>query len=153
MKPLALTRENYAIITRHSLETFPDECCGLIVRRPGGQDVVPVTNVQNDKHAQYPASFPRTAATAYVMGPEAVPVLLAHDRNELVIEAFYHSHPQQDASFSVEDRERAILGGEPSYPDAGYVVISVRNRRVEGVKAFRWNTAARDFIQTSFEVL
>jgi len=154
MEAIRLTQANYRDIAAHALETFPDECCGVVIQRQGRQEIVRVKNVQGERHAKDPASFPRTALTAYIMGPEVAPTLIEHERGSLVIEAFYHSHPQHDAYFSTEDCKQAMpWGDEPNYPDAGQIVISIYDRQVEEVKAFRWNQGKRDFIGTSLKVL
>jgi proteasome lid subunit RPN8/RPN11 len=140
-----LPRALYDAIAAHAVETFPEECCGIVVERSGSIEAVRVTNVQNQRHAENPERFPRTAATAYTMGPEAAPVLVDHDRGRLRIVAFYHSHPQHEAYFSAEDRKQATVWDEPSYPDAGQIVVSVFDGRVKEAKAFRWDEAKRDF--------
>jgi len=136
----------------HAVSTFPEECCGIIVERAGDLLVVQVTNVQNQRHAEHPEHFPRTAATAYTMGPEAAPVLVDHDRGRLTIRAIYHSHPQHAAYFSAEDRRQATVWDEPSYPDAAQIVLSVIDGQVRDVKAFRWDTSTRDFVEVRLEV-
>jgi [CysO sulfur-carrier protein]-S-L-cysteine hydrolase len=133
-------------LRQHAVSTFPDECCGIVVERHGALAVVRVTNVQNERHAAYPDQFPRTAATAYTMGPEAAPVLVDHDRGRLTIRAIYHSHPQHAAYFSAEDKAQATVWDEPSYPDATQIVVSVIDGVVRDVKAFRWDAPTRDFI-------
>ena len=136
----------------HAAAAFPDECCGMIVERDGHLSAVPVTNVQNQKHAESPEQFPRTAKTAYTMGPEAAPVLVDHDRGRLTIRAIYHSHPQHAAYFSEEDKRQATVWDEPSYPDAAQIVLSVIDGRVRDVKAFVWDAAARDFREDALEI-
>lgn len=133
-------------IDRHALDAYPEECCGIVVERSGAVEVVRVTNVQNERHARDPALYPRTAATAYSMGPEHVPVLRDAEAGRLRLRAFYHSHPEHDAYFSVEDRAVALGGwGEPPYPEVAYVVVSVYGRRVKDLRAYVWDAAARDF--------
>lgn len=144
---LAIPRAVYDAIAAHALDAFPEECCGVVVERAGAVEAVRVTNVQNEKHAADPERFPRTAATAYTMGPEAAPLLIDYERGRLRIVAFYHSHPQHDAYFSAEDRKQATVWDEPSYPDAGQIVVSVYDRRVQESKAFRWNDEQRDFAE------
>lgn len=140
-------RDVYEEMCAHARAEFPNECCGMLVRRSGGKvEAVRVTNIQDRKHAEDPQRYPRTARTAYTMGPEAVPVLLAHDRGELEIAAFYHSHPQHDAYFSAEDRAQATVWGEPSYPDAGQIVISVYDGEVRDARAFCWDPQVGDFV-------
>jgi proteasome lid subunit RPN8/RPN11 len=144
---LAIPRAVFDALAAHALETFPEECCGVVVDRRGSVEAVRVTNVQNEKHGADPERFPRTATTAYTMGPEAAPVLIDHERGRLRIVAFYHSHPQHDSYFSAEDRKQATVWDEPSYPDAGQIVVSVYDRRVKEAKAFRWNEERRDFAE------
>jgi proteasome lid subunit RPN8/RPN11 len=137
----------------HARDSYPDECCGMIVERAGREEVVRVTNIQNELHAKDPEQFPRTAAIAYTMGPEAAPILIGAERGELTLRAFYHSHPDHDAYFSAEDRTQAMGGwDEPNYPHAGQIVISVRDRTVRATKAFVWNEALRDFVEGSLVV-
>jgi proteasome lid subunit RPN8/RPN11 len=139
-------------IRTHARECFPHEACGFVVERAGGSAVVRVTNVQNERHAEDPERFPRTAETAFSMGPEAAPVLVDHDRGRLRIAAIYHSHPQHDAYFSAEDRRQATIFEEPSYPDAAQIVVSVYDREVKAVKAFGWDDAQRDFVEIALEI-
>ena len=139
-------------LQEHARATFPEECCGIVVERQEQLAVVRVTNVQNERHAAHPEQFPRTAATAYTMGPEAAPVLVDHDRGRLTIRAIYHSHPQHAAYFSAEDKRQATVWDEPSYPDAVQIVLSVIDGTVRDVKAFRWDEATRDFVGVELRV-
>ena len=107
--------------------------------------MVPVSNIQDRLHALDPQQYPRTAATAYSMGAEQLPIVRAHEHGELSIAAVYHSHPQHDAYFSEEDRRNAAPGGEPMYPRAGQIVVSVYDGKVKAVKAFGWDDQRRDF--------
>jgi proteasome lid subunit RPN8/RPN11 len=149
---MQLPRSLYEEIAAHAVETFPHECCGLIVERGADVRVVRVTNIQNQRHAEDPERFPRTAEIAYTMGPEATPELIDHERGRAVIRAFYHSHPQHAAYFSAEDKKQATVWDEPSFPDATQIVVSVLDREVKDVKAFRWNEGQRDFVEVSFSV-
>jgi proteasome lid subunit RPN8/RPN11 len=136
----------------HARTCFPEEACGIIVERGGAWTLTTVTNVQNQKHAENPEQVPRTATTAYTMGPEAVPVLIGHDRGELTIRAIFHSHPQHAAYFSPEDKKQATLWDEPSYPDAAQIVVSVIDGEVRDAKVFRWDESTRDFVEVPFEI-
>jgi proteasome lid subunit RPN8/RPN11 len=139
-------------IQAHAVACFPHEACGFVVERGGKTEVVRVTNVQNERHAEDPEHFPRTAEIAYTMGPEAAPILVDHDRGRLRIAAIYHSHPQHDAYFSPEDRMQATIFDEPSYPDAAQVVVSVYDGKVRAVKAFGWNEGQRDFVEIALAI-
>lgn len=147
-----LTQSLFDRITARARACFPDEACGFVVERNGACDVVLVTNIQNQKHAENPEQFPRTAVIAYTMGPEAAPVLIGHDRGELTIRAIFHSHPQHAAYFSAEDKKQATLWDEPSYPDAAQIVVSVIDGEVRESKAFRWSEPQRDYVEVPLEV-
>jgi [CysO sulfur-carrier protein]-S-L-cysteine hydrolase len=153
MHSIELTAANLNDIAAHAVEAYPNECCGLVIRRQNRQEVVRATNIQQTRHAEDPERFPRTAATGYTMGPDVLPILISHDRGDLVIEAIYHSHPEHDAYFSAEDRMRAIVWHEPAYPDVGQIVVSVCKEQVKEVKAYRWNVNARQFVDAPLRVL
>jgi proteasome lid subunit RPN8/RPN11 len=145
-----LSQPSFAAIQAHARETYPDECCGMIVERDGRDEVVPVTNIQNELHLRDPEQFPRTAAIAYTMGAEAAPILLAAERGELRLRAIYHSHPEHEAYFSEEDRRQALGGwDEPNYPHAAQIVMSVRQREVRATKAFVWDPAMREYVEVA----
>jgi proteasome lid subunit RPN8/RPN11 len=145
---VTITKASLAALHAHACETYPDECCGMIVERNGREEVVRVTNMQNELHARDSEQFPRTARIAYTMGSEAVPILIGAERGEIKLRAFYHSHPEHDAYFSAEDRKQAMGGwDEPNYPDAAQIVMSVRDRAVQTTKVFGWDTAQREFVE------
>jgi [CysO sulfur-carrier protein]-S-L-cysteine hydrolase len=137
-------------LCRHAQETFPDECCGIIVQAAAGDEAVRrITNIQDAMHAKDPHTYPRKATTAYVMSPkELLAVLQEVDSGTAAIKAFYHSHPNHDAYFSAEDKTQAMLGDEPSYPEAVYLVISLYERDVRAIRAYAWNAEAKDFVET-----
>ena len=147
----ALTRSVLDAIHADARASFPDEACGFVIERGGAIEVVRVTNIQNQRHAENPEQFPRTAAIAYTMGQEAVPMLVGHDRGDLVIRVIYHSHPQHAAYFSAEDKKQATVWDEPSYPDAMQIVVSVIDGEVRDTKAFRWQETARDFVEVPLD--
>ncbi len=61
----------------------------------------------------------------------------------------YHSHIDTGAYFSDTDKRNALINGEPAYPDAVYVVLSIADRRLAGAGAFAWDPARRDFVPTA----
>jgi proteasome lid subunit RPN8/RPN11 len=148
-----LSQTSLAAIQAHACEAYPDECCGMVIERDGREQVVRVSNIQNELHAQDPGQFPRTAAIAYTMGPEAAPILMRAERGELRLHAIYHSHPEHEAYFSEEDRKQAFGGwDEPNYPHAGQIVMSVRQRAVRATKVFVWDAAARDYLEAVLKI-
>lgn len=152
MKAVNISQHTSAEISAHAAEAFPGECCGFIVDRGGREEVVRVSNMQDKLHAIDPVTYPRTSATAYTMGKEQLPVLRGAEKGELVIRAVYHSHPQHDAYFSVEDRRNAAPDNEATFPDAGQIVISVYDGAVKGAAAFRWDATAKQYVDAPLEV-
>ena len=143
-----LSQETWNEIARHSEESYPEECCGLVLSIGTKEQVRRVENIQNKLHALDPATYPRTAAIAYAMDPrELQSVLDAAQAGGAKLKAFYHSHPDHEAYFSAEDKAFATPFGEPTFPDAAQIVVSVIHRAVKTIKAFGWSDAMKDFIE------
>lgn len=157
-------------IYSHAVESYPNECCGIITGKTGRADVQlrhadatpghadaqagngqeqtvhPCRNIQDELHASDPVKYPRTARIAYAMNRDEADGIFksARSSGESIV-AFYHSHPDHDAYFSEEDKEAQTVFGEPEFPEALQVVISVKLGMVNGIKYFRWNGSTGDF--------
>lgn len=144
-----LSAKTWDALCQHAQDIFPDECCGAILMENDREEVRRITNIQNAMHEKDPQQFPRDATIAYFMEPkELLAVNKEVDRGKVQLKAFYHSHPNHDAYFSAEDKRQALFGDEPSYPDTVYLVISVYDRQVRDIKAYLWDEAAKDFVET-----
>ena len=109
---LNLSDEAWQEISSHAMDTFPEECCGVILHNGNYDEVRRCTNIQNSLHSRDPDTYPRTAATAYTIDfMELEKIMKEADRSGAAIKAFYHSHPQHDAYFSEEDRSFACPFG------------------------------------------
>ena len=150
---LRLTKGIVEEMARHASESFPEECCGVILTGDAGDILRRCSNIQNRLHAEDPATHPRDARTAYYIDPvEVQQILNEADRRGWGIKALYHSHPDHEAYFSAEDRGTALAPwGEPLFGEAAYVVVSVFDRQVRRMKAFTWDPAARDFVEVPIE--
>jgi proteasome lid subunit RPN8/RPN11 len=103
-------------------------------------------NIQNRLHAENPESFPRDARTAYAIDRgEADEIITSTKAKGRDIIAFYHSHTDHEAYFSVTDVEAQTALGEPEFPDALHIVVSVRNRKIHDVICFQWDRGKEDF--------
>ena len=144
--PFELSEPAFAAVTAHALETYPEECCGVIL---GTDEVHRLENVQNRLHSTDPETFPRDARTAYTMDPKELDAVLDHgQRRGLAFRALYHSHPDHDAYFSAEDRACATPFGEPTYPGTAQIVVSVMNGSVGRVAVYAWTPEVEDFVET-----
>ena len=149
---LLLSESTFASITEHARETYPEECCGVILGGHEADEVHRLVNIQNRLHATDPETFPRDARTAYTMDPVALEALLEHGEHRgLCFKGLYHSHPDHDAYFSDEDRACATPFGEPTYPDTAQIVISVMAGGIGRVAVYAWDSAAGDFVETTLK--
>ena len=145
---LTLQPETLSQICAHAKLEFPDECCGVILGADAQEFVRKCRNIQNELHQEDPDTYPRDARTAYVIHPDdLIAVHKEADTQQWQIKAFYHSHPNHAAYFSEKDKADATVWDEPAYPGTAYVVISVYDAEIRGVKAFVWDETARDFIE------
>ncbi|GAB4535208.1 MAG: Mov34/MPN/PAD-1 family protein [Thermodesulfovibrionia bacterium] len=142
-----LNKEVIKEIYDHAVKEYPYECCGIVTGNINNQVVHRCKNIQDELHAQDPQRYPRDARTAYTI-----------DRTELEriykeakemggdIIAFYHSHIDCGAFFSETDVAAQTVFGEPEFPDAKHIVISVVNGRVNEMRCFKWDKGKGNFI-------
>lgn len=155
MEPLTIPRAALDAVLAHARETHPEECCGALAVKDGQTEVWRFANVQNELHRRDPAANPRTAATAYALGVrdvQRVDDARAGDPRVGTLLAIYHSHTKVGAYFSGEDRARAMFADEPLYPEIAWLVVSDAREPGEA-RAFRWDEAARDFVEVPLRVV
>lgn len=119
---LTLDRASYDAIVAHARADAPDEACGLVALKDGRPTrVIPMLNVER-------------SPTFYVMDPTELFQAFrsmrdnGEDDEEFVI---YHSHTATEAYPSRTDISIA------AYPDAHYVVVSVRDPVEVELRSFR----------------
>lgn len=133
-------------IYKHAVESYPDECCGVVIGKGGTQAVHRCRNIQNELHAADPEAHPRDARTAYAINRAEADKIYAEAReNGKEVIAFYHSHIDCDAYFSETDKAAQAAFGEPEFPDAVQIVVSVIKKNICGLKAFKWDKAKKRF--------
>ena len=145
---MILTEPELAAISAQAVAEYPRECCGVVLVRGRERRLIPCRNIQEEKHAQDPARYPRTAEHAYYMHPLD---MLAWSRlldDGWALAVIYHSHPDAGAYFSATDRAEALaagLHGEPAYHDAIQLVVSVVGGVVEAAAAYQWDSVRKVF--------
>lgn len=140
-------------IVRHAESGYPEEVCGMVIGRPEAPEthrVRHVRNVANQEPQEDPGGVLRDARTAYKMDPlEQLRILREVDEHQWEVVVFYHSHPDHGVYFSRMDRERALApDGEPIWPGATYLVVSVLDGRAGGAAIYRWQAREREFVET-----
>ncbi|MEO5358574.1 MAG: M67 family metallopeptidase [Nitrospirae bacterium YQR-1] len=140
MHRVTLSRKALFQIFNHAVSTYPEECCGIITKNEHSETVHQCRNIQNELHAKDPKTYCRTAAIAYAIDRDEAERIFSEAKSvgEKVV-AFYHSHPDHEAYFSEEDIAAQTVFGEPEFPEALQVVISVRLGIINNYKCFRWN--------------
>ena len=144
-----ISQSNLEQIRNHALEEYPSECCGIIAGLTDTKknDVLfRCTNIQDKLHEMDPEIYPRDAKTAYNIDPrELFKVFNEIESKGMILKTFYHSHPDHDAYFSDEDKKMALFDGEPTYPDAKHLVVSVYSNIVKDEAWFGWSSKTRSF--------
>jgi proteasome lid subunit RPN8/RPN11 len=133
---------------------YPAECCGVLLVRDaptGDRVLMPCRNIQDELHDKDPQRHPRDSRTAYFIDPKDLLAIGRREGQGYRVATIYHSHIDTGAYFSPTDRQNALIDGEPAYPDAVYVVLSVVERRVVDAAAFVWDSGTRDFVPTELQ--
>jgi proteasome lid subunit RPN8/RPN11 len=153
---MVLTTAELGRIRAQAEAEYPAECCGVVLVR-GGRDpervLMPCRNAQDEKHREDPVAFPRQAREAYYMDPRDLLVIGRREAQGYAVAVIYHSHIDVGAYFSATDKQNALMDGQPTYPDAIYVVVSVMAGRAEDARAFVWSAASRDFVPAELSTL
>jgi proteasome lid subunit RPN8/RPN11 len=122
---LKIGRKEYEALRQHSEETYPHECCGLLLGRTNGDERVVASiaragNTRTDSpHNRYNID-PRELVRVQRQGRE---------RGEDII-GFYHSHPDHPARWSPTDLAEAHWFG------CSYVITSVEKGKAAVTNSF-----------------
>jgi [CysO sulfur-carrier protein]-S-L-cysteine hydrolase len=147
-----LTPDEIERIQAQAVAEYPAESCGVVLIRAGERRLMACRNVQNDLHARDPERHPRDARTAYYIDPADLLRIGRLEGEGFTVHVIYHSHIDAGAYFSETDRRNAMLGDEPAYPNATYVVTSVVGGAVDAMAAFRWDQAQQAFAAVELAV-
>jgi proteasome lid subunit RPN8/RPN11 len=122
---LKITQPHFDELRRHGEETYPHECCGVLLGDMDDsskvvRDLVRCTNTRTD-----------SPQNRYHIDPAELVRILhqARDRG-LDIVGFYHSHPDHPARWSATDLEDAHWLG------CSYVITSVEQGRAAQTNSF-----------------
>jgi len=125
MSTLRLPRLVYDAIRAHGQQTFPHECCGVLLGRstPSGwlvESAIPAGNTRTD-----------SAHNRYQIAPFELIKIERDARNQgLAIAGFYHSHPDHPAHWSSTDFAEAHWLG------CSYVITSVEHGKAAVTNSF-----------------
>jgi proteasome lid subunit RPN8/RPN11 len=146
-----LTDDEWRRVREQAEAEYPAECCGVLLVRPGPpaeRVLMPCRNVQDELHAKDPVRHPRNARTAYFIDPKDLLAIGRREEQGYGVAVIYHSHIDAGAYFSATDKQNALMNGEPAYPDATYVVVSVMDGKAADARMFVWDPPSREFVET-----
>jgi len=145
---MRLTQETIDTISKQAIAEYPSECCGIVTGVDTVLRVHALVNIQERLHADDPGMYPRTSREAYAVDRKEVERIIgdATYRGESII-AFYHSHIDCGAYFSPMDKEVQTVFGEPEFPDAVHIVVSVQQGAIHEIKGYLWDGRKQDFVE------
>ena len=122
---LKITARDYAEIRRHGEETYPHECCGVLLGQMDG-DVRSVTSTARCGNTRIDSPQNR-----YHIDPKELVRIQrqGRERGEDII-GFYHSHPDHPAQWSKTDLEEAHWIG------CSYVITRVAQGKADMTNSF-----------------
>ena len=139
LKPFLLPKAAREAMASRAVADYPEETCGLVFARGEDLEVLPMENIQNRLHREFPGVYTVNARRAYCMDSMKLDQTIEERlKAGQSLRAIYHSHPDEASYFSPTDNEAAAPLGEPMYPGVLQLVFSVRKGRVVDLKAFDW---------------
>ncbi len=117
---LYLSKRQRDELIGHSKKESPNEACGILAGKDGKvEKVYQMTNT--DKSAR-----------TFFMDPREQLKVMKEIRNlGMKMAGIYHSHPETEAYPSAHDVDLAF------YPEASYVIISIRDKDNPSIRSFR----------------
>ena len=124
---LRVTRGQLQQIITQAQAEAPNECCGMLAGRG------------NVVEAVFPGRNRDQSPTTYLMDPaDQIRAFREMDERGWDLIGIYHSHPRTEAAPSRTDRTRALdQDGRPLFPDAQYMIVSLRDHARPQVRSFR----------------
>lgn len=137
---VALPRALLHEVFQHAIECYPEEACGLLLGPPGSEPetIERCTNVQTRRKLRGESDL--DAHEGYWIDEgELLRAIKRAEREGREIRVIYHSHVDAGAYFSRADMEGALgPHGQPNYPGAIQLVLSVHEDGVRDAVAFVW---------------
>ena len=122
---LKITRKDYDAIRRHGEETYPNECCGVLLGQMDG-DLRTVTSTARCGNTRTDSPQNR-----YHIDPKELVRIQREGRNrDEDIIGFYHSHPDHPAQWSQTDLAEAHWIG------CSYVITRVAQGKADVTNSF-----------------
>ena len=131
---LKIGRKEYEALRQHGEETYPHECCGMLLGQMGDDGVRTVTSVARAGNTRTDSPHNR-----YNIDPKELIRIQreGRERGEDII-GFYHSHPDHPAQWSQTDL------AEAHYLASSYVITSVEKGKAALTNSFELTGSSED---------
>ena len=134
---LNIDPKSLAAVRQHALESYPFECCGVLLGHHEGENrQVNLIARCHNVHEQ--------PTTRYVIDPTEL-IGIQRDARDLRLEivGFYHSHPDHPPAYSPTDLEEANWSG------CSYLIVSVEQRCITAARSYclQVNQQRRSFVE------
>jgi len=123
---LKLSQSDYAALRQHGDETYPHECCGVLLGQFGDDGLKTVSRIARCGNTRADSPHNR-----YHIDPKELIRIQreGRERDEDIV-GFYHSHPDHPAQWSVTDLAEAHWFG------CSYVITSVEKGKAALTNSF-----------------
>jgi len=123
---LKISRKHYEALRQHGEETYPHECCGVLLGQMNGNDTRTVTSVARAGNTRTDSAHNR-----YNIDPRELVRIQreGRERGEDII-GFYHSHPDHPAQWSPTDLAEAHWYG------CSYLITSIEKGKAVQTNSF-----------------
>src|ERR1700676_2456712 len=143
---LRLSRTNYGSLRQHGEETYPHECCGILLGRVEDDGTRVVTSIARARNTRTDSAHNR-----YNIDPKQLVRIQreGRERGEDLV-GFYHSHPDHPAQWSPTDLAEAHWFG------CSYVITSVEKGTATITNSFEptgTDEADKKFVDEKTEVV
>lgn len=126
---LRISQQVYDAIRQHGEETWPHECCGVLLGHFSSGDRTPVNEVEDAVRAANTRTD--SAHNRYQIAPqELVRIQRSSRERGLDIVGFYHSHPDHPAQWSATDL------AEAHWISCSYVITAVERGAARQTNSF-----------------
>ena len=157
---IRLSEVHLDAVRAHGVETFPNECCGVILGDVEAgikvvQEIRPLPNVFEPSAEFETSVLPNGAETPvsevgqerrYLVSPDQMFALMQEERRtKRKILGFYHSHPNHPALPSEYDR----VWASPWYT---YIIVSIRDRQPADLTAWRLDDDGAKFESEEMQI-
>ena len=112
-------------IFEHSRETYPEECCGILVGRDEQN-----RRIVTESHRARNTSEERRHERYLLDEKKLIEVIRATRGLSVDVVGFYHSHPDHPSCPSSHDTETA------AWPGYSYLIVSVSTESIDGVQSW-----------------